>query len=247
MTFGEHTAGVELLWGTRAAPKRGPKPTLSLDRIAQAAIEIADAEGIAAVSMERVAGDLHFTKMSLYRYVPGKNELIALMVDRAMGALPGSLAAVTGWRDRLEAWARAMLDCFVAHPWTLPATIGARPIGPNELAWAEYAIATLDGTPLSPAERLDTVAVLAGHVRGIASQQAAMGERPEEHLGAMMAGLAIPRADRFPAIARTVAAIAAAGPDGGQNQALDFGLHRILDGLSLIIDERSPKRADRAL
>lgn len=240
MTFGEHTAAVELLWGTRPQPKRGPKPTLSLDQIAQAAIEIADAEGIAAVSMERVAGQLSFTKMSLYRYVPGKNELIALMIDRAMGAPPSSMTTRSGWRERLDVWARALLEAFLAHPWTLPATVGARPIGPNELLWAEHAVAALEGTSLSPAQQLDTVAVLAGHVRGIASQQVALGERPEEQLGAMMAGLALPRADRFPAIARTITAIAAAGPDGGQNQALDFGLNRILDGLSLIINADTP-------
>ncbi|HCU51849.1 MAG TPA: TetR family transcriptional regulator [Micromonosporaceae bacterium] len=237
MTFGEHTAGVELLWGTRPQPKRGPKPALSLDQIAQTAIDIADAEDLGAVSMEQIGRALNFTKMSLYRYVPGKKELIALMIDRALGTPPGSMTAMPGWRERLDFWARAMFDAFLAHPWTLPATVGSRPIGPNELLWAEYAVAALDETPLSPAQKLDTVAVLAGHVRGIASQQAAMGNQPEEQLGAMMAGLAMPRADRFPAIARTIAAIAAGGPEAGQNQALDFGLNRILDGLSLIINE----------
>lgn len=235
MAFGEHTAGVELLWSTRPQPKRGPKPALNLDQITQVAIEIADAEELAAVSMERVAGELNFTKMSLYRYVPGKKELIALMIDRALGTPPSSMTTLPGWRERLEIWAHAMFDAFLAHPWTLPATVGSRPIGPNELLWAEYAVAALDGTPLTPAEKLDTVAVLVGHVRGIASQQAAMGDQPEEQLSAMMAGLALPRADRFPAIARTVAAIAASGPEGGQNEALDFGLNRILDGLGLII------------
>ena len=66
---------------------------MSLEGIAQAGIEIADAEGIAAVTMERVADALGFTKMSLYRYVPGKNELVALMIDSALGGLGGRTGA----------------------------------------------------------------------------------------------------------------------------------------------------------
>ena len=103
---------VDFLWGEPARPTRGPKPSMSLTRIADAAIAIADAEGLAAVSMQRVAADLGFTKMSLYRYLPGKAELVALMVERALGEPP----ARTGqdWRDALADWARLLLDGY--HP-----------------------------------------------------------------------------------------------------------------------------------
>ena len=74
----------DYLWGGRSGATRGPKPGLSLEGIAEAAIAIADAEGLAAVSMQRVAADLGFTKMSLYRYLPGKAELVALMVERGL-------------------------------------------------------------------------------------------------------------------------------------------------------------------
>src|SRR5215218_3749291 len=107
---------VEFLWGARAQPTRGPKPTLSLDRITDTAIAIADAEGLAAVSMQRVAAELGFTKMSLYRYVPGKAELVALMVERAIGDPPTIDTA--DWRAGLKDWSHQLLAGYLRHPWT---------------------------------------------------------------------------------------------------------------------------------
>src|SRR3954452_1003238 len=101
---GERKVTADFLWQQRARPTRGPKPALTLDQIAEAAIAIADAEGLAAVSMQRVAADLGYTKMSLYRYLPGKNELVAAMIERALQPPP----AVTGpWREALTGWATA--------------------------------------------------------------------------------------------------------------------------------------------
>src|SRR3954469_24858588 len=96
---GDHQSAVELLWGQRPQPRRGPRPALSLEAIARAGIEIADADGITAVAMERGPEALGFTKMSLYRYVPGKVELGALMTDTALGE-PVRLDSVAGgWRQ----------------------------------------------------------------------------------------------------------------------------------------------------
>jgi AcrR family transcriptional regulator len=238
MDFGSHTAGVDLLWNARPQRSRGPKPALSLERIVAVAVEVADAEGLPAVSMERVAGELSFTKMSLYRYVPGKNELVALMIDRAIGGVPAALSQVDGWRARLSGWSRELFDRFVAHPWSLPSTVGARPIGPNELDWTEYAVAALDGLPLHPAEKLDTVAILAGHVRSIAAQAAALGEDAESQIGHMIAGLALPRAERYPALAAAMTELAAPSSTPEQNDALRFGLDRILDGIAALVATR---------
>src|SRR3984957_4776793 len=79
---------LDLLWGTRDRPRRGPRPSLSLDRIVAAAISLADEEGLANLSMQRLAERLGCAKMALYRYVPGKSELVALMVDAALGDPP---------------------------------------------------------------------------------------------------------------------------------------------------------------
>ncbi|MCI2418916.1 TetR/AcrR family transcriptional regulator [Saccharopolyspora sp. K220] len=227
-------SNVEVLWGARPTPRRGPKPALNLDLIARTGIRIADAEGLAAVSMQRVAEELGFTKMSLYRYVPGKAELVALMADLAMGQ-PTELRR-GGWRDRLDAWARALLPLFLRHPWTLEATTGPRVPGPNELSWMESAIAALDGTGLHGSERMDAVVVLVGHVRNIAQQAAAVpGGDPEKHLGAVLVELMREHGDRYPAVS---AALAATREDT-QDQALDFGLARILDGLEALVADRS--------
>ena len=107
-------ASVELLWGLRDRSRRGgPKPTLSLDRIVSAAIELADAGGLAAVSMSRLADKLGFTTMSLYRYIASKEELLLLMVDASIGPLP-QIDVSGGWRERAEAWSRELL-VFTGH------------------------------------------------------------------------------------------------------------------------------------
>src|SRR5215472_7517901 len=84
----ELPAHVAAAWGVRGRPHKGPKPGLSLDRIVAAAVHVADTEGLAAVSMSRVATELGAAPMSLYRYVAAKDELLALMVDAAYGPPP---------------------------------------------------------------------------------------------------------------------------------------------------------------
>lgn len=221
---------VEFLWDGRAQPTRGPKPALSLDRIADAAIAVADAEGLAAVSMQRVAADLGYTKMSLYRYLPGKAELVAVMVERVMDD-PPALDPAQG-RESLAAWTRALMAAFLRHPWSLAATVGARPIGPRELGWMESALTVLAGLPLSGAERLDAMVVLVGHARALAEQITGAQGDPEQGLAAVVQR----HSEGFPQVA---AAMAEAAEKGERDQAFDFGLARILDGLDVLIARRA--------
>ncbi|MER5863740.1 TetR/AcrR family transcriptional regulator C-terminal domain-containing protein [Kitasatospora sp. NPDC002040] len=223
-----------LLWGPPPRPTRGPKAALSLGQIAAAGIELADTEGLAGLSMQQVAGLLGYTKMSLYRYVPGKAELVTLMVDAAIGQAPE--LSGTGWREPLADWSRQLAAVFGRHPWLLDATVGPRLIGPTELGWMEAAVAALADTALTGAERLDVVAVLAGHVRAIAQQSRAAGPEgsPEQQLLATLGSLIATHRDAYPA---TAAAMAAAAQEG-QDQALEFGLRCFLDGLGVLIDGR---------
>ncbi|MGW4698165.1 TetR/AcrR family transcriptional regulator [Kitasatospora cineracea] len=236
---------LRLLWEPPARPTRGPKPGLTLESIARAGIEAADAEGLAAVSMQRVAGLLGHTKMALYRYVPGKAELVALMVEHAAGDPPPPSDAP--WREQLTDWARRMSAVLTAHPWLLDALAAPRPTGPRELAWLERVVAALDGHGLSGAERMDAAVLLVGHVRTIAAQHRQSRDgSPEAELLRALVPLVHTHATRYPALAAALAE-----PPGGRDNAYDFGIARILDGLAALIDHRrgSPSPAagtDRA-
>ncbi|WP_084794364.1 TetR/AcrR family transcriptional regulator [Actinokineospora bangkokensis] len=224
---------VSLLWEGQPTPRRGPRPAFTLDDIARAAVRVADAEGLAAVTMHQVASDLGVTKMALYRYVPGKAELVALMTESALGPPPKLPRGP--WRARLDTWARAMFDRFTRHPWSLAATVGTRVPGPHELLWLERAVAALSTTPLEGHEILDTAVTLIGHVRAIAEQYAASAhEAPEQALTATMATLLRGREDQFPALSKALAA-----PSPHHDEALAFGLDRILDGVEHLIASRS--------
>jgi AcrR family transcriptional regulator len=219
----------DLLWNGLAQPKRGPRPTLSLPLIAGAGIELADEGGLPAVTMEAVAQRLGLTKMALYRYVPGKAELVALMVEAGVG-VPSFSARAKGWRAMLRAWSHALFEKFSEHRWALEATLGVRPMGPNEVAWLESALAALAGTPLRGADKLDTVVTLIGHVRHLV-QQAGPTDSERAFLDSMRA-LTEGRADSFPALTAVLNERAPKHSEGG---ALDFGLDRILDGVEALI------------
>ncbi|WP_405160991.1 TetR/AcrR family transcriptional regulator [Nocardia sp. NBC_01499] len=232
---------VQLLWGTQPRSKRGPKPALSLEGIVAEAIALADAEGLAQLSMQRLAERLGFTKMSLYRYVPGKEQLTALMLDAAMGTPPDNTAAQGDsetWRAGLRLWAESIYERYCAHPWAIELTLGARPFGPNEMAWTENALVALDGTGLTGPERLDTIVLVNGHVRSLAQQLQSLGADPTLELADQLAEMMTAAGDRYPAVAAAFAEDAAAG-SGSSNDALNFGIERVLDGLAVLIARRA--------
>jgi AcrR family transcriptional regulator len=184
---------------------------------------VADEDGLGAVTMQRVAEAVGVTKMALYRYVPGKDELVALMLDVGIGPAPHPASG--HWRADLETWSRALAARFQRHPWAMAATIGTRVMGPNELDWLERAVAAIDAA-----------AVLAGNARAMSEQAAAAGGAgPEDALAGVLAGLLRGREDRFPAIG---AAFAETARDGGRDEAFEFGLQRLLDGIEALIAKR---------
>src|ERR1700761_7227592 len=114
-------SALDLLWGTSQRPRRGPKPSLSLERIVTGAIALADTEGLASLSMQRLAERLGCAKMALYRYVPGQAELVALMVDAGLGDPPPPVRAAgpapgePAWRATLRQWATTIHQRYRAH------------------------------------------------------------------------------------------------------------------------------------
>ncbi|PTL85720.1 TetR/AcrR family transcriptional regulator [Vitiosangium sp. GDMCC 1.1324] len=228
-----------LLWGEAEPPSRGPKPSLSVDRVVQAAIEIADADGVHAVSMQRVSSEFGFTTMALYRYVPSKAELFALMIDAAIGEPPKLDGIQGGWRPRLEHWARRLWAVFHQHPWLLEATGSLRVMGPNELGWLDAALAALSGTGLAGRELMESFLVINGHVR-IAAQFSVDIPRDEQALTkeqwvATVARLLETHGERYPAL---VSALSGGAFGPSESDGLEFGLRRVLDGIGMLIESR---------
>jgi AcrR family transcriptional regulator len=238
-------------WGLEGPRPRGPRPALSLDRVVDAAISVARTEGLAAVSMARVAAVLEVSTMGLYRYVSGKDELLTLMVDRAWGLPPEPDPQIVEWRPRLARWARAMHAAAVADAWVVAVPIKSAPATPWQVAWMDACFAALDGTRLTHPERASVLLLLSGYVRNqaaLGASLAAAAMADPEALALMrdysrvLARVADPA--RFPALAAAVAAGAFDDPEGTQEAGeLDaefaFGLERILDGIEVLIRSRS--------
>ena len=161
----ELPAAVQRLWGEAAPRRRGPKPALSVAQIVQAAMDLADAEGLAAVSMARVAQAVGYTPMALYRHVSSKDELLVLMSDAVAHDLP-DLPADIGWRAGLEIWTRAQIDLGLDQPWILDLPLSAVLPGPNRLRWMDQAFGVLRQVDLAADEKLAIIGLLAQHVLG---------------------------------------------------------------------------------
>jgi AcrR family transcriptional regulator len=240
------TAGMAAAWGARAPAIKGPKPGLSLERIVGAGIALADADGLGAVSMNRVAGELGSSAMSLYRYVESKQELLTLMVDAALGTVPAG-APREGWREGLSRWAWAMVAAMRAHPWAVHVPIAGPPLGPNTVAWFEDALHAMRDTALSEAEKASIVMMLSGYARNqvttMGDVQAHFLERAATPHDAMreyrdtVRGLT--DADRFPALHALLDAGVFDRADPPDDE-FAFGLERILDGIEALTRARRP-------
>src|SRR6201999_3336727 len=155
--------GLDLLWGRRARGKRGPRPGLSPDAIVEAAMRLADAEGLEAVSMARVAHELGFTTMSLYRHVASKEELLQLMWNGS--ALGAEHLVIEGddWRSRLRTWAVIQRDMIDRHPWITQMPMAAPPAAPNSLHFVERGLETMDGTGLTDTDKIRIIGLLSSY------------------------------------------------------------------------------------
>lgn len=231
--------GARFLWESRGRAVRGPKPGLSLERIVKAAVAIADADGIEAVSMQRVAKSVGFATMAIYRYLPGKTELVSAMIDSVIGE-PPELGHVTGgWRARLEEWARRAESVYRQHPWALKVSAADRVIGPNELGWVEAGVAALADTGLVGEEKSDAVLAVSGHVRNWAHYTSDVTGRHHPGTAGRWMGtireMASQHRDRYPTLHAVLAADQSERTETGQ----EFGLRCVLDGIEMRVRERS--------
>ncbi|MGW5644690.1 TetR/AcrR family transcriptional regulator C-terminal domain-containing protein [Saccharopolyspora sp. NPDC003752] len=229
--------------GHRSAP-RGRPEDLTRGRIVRAAIEIADNEGLAVLSMRGVAARLGVAPMSPYRHVAGKDQLVVLMADAAFGECGYPAQPPADWRARLELFARTLWSLYRRHPWLAQLTPITRPLPlPNLAVHAEFALAALDGLNLGAAAMCDLHVLLVSHVQGIAihlerEQQAlgASGLSEDEWMDNQAPSLeAITGTGRYPAFTRMLATLSAEGYDLVLDDLFELGLRSLLDGLAIRI------------
>jgi AcrR family transcriptional regulator len=228
-----------LAWRLADSPRRGPKPSLTLDAIVAATVELADANGIEAVSMQRVAARVGVTTMALYRYVATKDDLVFLAVDAAAGKPPPGPAVGQDWRSATERWARDQLESLRRHPWVARVPIKEPPIGPNQVAWMERCLECIAGSGLPPLDQLGVLNVLSGFVLGHfrlydeLSRGAAAGglnlEGAQQRYAELIRTMIEPT--RFPRTAAAFAAIADLGTTDSVREDFEFGLAMLLDGI----------------
>src|ERR1700734_2581928 len=155
--------GLDLLWGRRGRGQRGPKPGLSIDAIVAAAIRLADAEGLEAVSMARVAEQLGFTTMSLYRHVSSKEELLQLMWNASAQGAEDIVLTGNDWRARLRNWALIQREAIDQHPWITQMPMAAPPMAPNSLTFVERGLEAMDGSGLADADKLRVIGLISSY------------------------------------------------------------------------------------
>ncbi|MGA4841210.1 TetR/AcrR family transcriptional regulator [Streptomyces sp. G45] len=243
---GDITRSLELMWGGGERPTRGPKPGLTLDRIVTAAVRLADAEGIAAVSMRRLSQELGTGTMSLYRYVPGKAELLDLMLNHVQAPGGDEAPVADGWRAGVEAYARETLARYQAHPWLLHVNQARPVLGPSAVGGLEKVLARIKPTGLSDPELISVLLMVEGYVSGVARVQVheVEAERDSgvtteafwEAQGPVLEE--VMRSGRYPLVAGL--SEEAFGPDFDH---FEFGLQRILDGLDVLVRQRATAAA----
>jgi AcrR family transcriptional regulator len=242
---GDPERSVDLLWGEKPQAGRGPKPALSLEGVVAAAVEVADEEGLAALSMRRVAEKVGFTTMSLYRYVPGKAELLDLMQDAVLAEVP-LVDPDLGWRDALEYSARQDWELYQRHPWVVQVMTTRSVPGPHYMATFEARLRVLDGIGLSGREVVAVANLVAQYVEGAArrvaeAQQAerSTGVSQEQWWGSRDSLWSHLTEERYPTLAR----VWMAGGYEGLVDDFEFGLQRVLDGVEVLVASRDETQA----
>ena len=227
---------VDLAWHGDDGRRPGPRRSLHLRAIATAGVELADEGGLGRVSMRTVGARLGMTSMGLYRYVQAKDELLALMIDEAIGPPDFPAYGQARWRDRLSAWAYAARTRLEAHPWVLSLSLPDPPALPNQIQWTERGLEALQPTRLAETEKLSALLLVNVYVRGQTQLATglARGVRPGGNPGPAYARMLLRLADpgRFPRLTAAMNQHAADPPADFADDAFRFGLSTVLDGIA---------------
>lgn len=233
------------IWLRPERSGRGPVPAFDRAGLAVAGVALADAQGLAAVTMRAVAASLGSGPASLYRYVSTREELLELMIDQVQGEISYAGLGSGRWLEDMLVLARESRRLLLEHPWLLDALASRSPLGPHAVVYLERALAALAGLPVPPRARMEAIGVLNAVVAALVRteitqrlagrttsqwQQAqtdylaravASGQHP--HLAAALAGAA-PDADPEPAerlfdriVSRVLTGLLDAGPGAGED------------------------------
>lgn len=253
---GDPARTLELLWREPgpADSRRGPRPGLSAERVVEAAIALADTGGLGSVTMRAVAQALAVVPMSLYTYVPGKAELLDLMLDTVYRQMSRADRCGEPWRERLAAVARDNRELFDLHPWVAEISTSRPPLGPGLMAKYEYELQAFEDLGLDDVEMDAARTFLLGFVQAVArsaaeaaaaQQDSAMSEEQWWDSNAPLLARVFDET-RYPTASRVGAAAGAAhGAAYSPEHAYAFGLQRVLDGLGVLIDAAATRHPAR--
>ncbi|ONI86642.1 TetR family transcriptional regulator [Saccharothrix sp. ALI-22-I] len=241
---GDPARTLAVLWRTTG---RTARKDLGVDRIVTAAVALADTEGLGALSMRRVADRLGVGTMSLYTHIPGKAELVDVMVDTVQGETARPTDVPGGWRGRLTQIARENWALYLRHPWLLQVAGNRAVLGPNVAAKYDYELGAVDGIGLTDLEMDSVLTLVLAHVQAAArvaveaaqtEQRTGLTDEQWWHAAApFLAKVFDPQ--RFPTAARVGAAAGEAhGAAHDGEHAFTFGLERVLDGIEALVRSR---------
>lgn len=244
---GDPGRSINLLWGSAEPGRRGPKPRYSVTQVVDAAIAVADAEGLQAISVRRIAQELGVSPMSIYTYVPSKAELVGLMFDMVLGETSGA-PPPESWRAALTHIACERWKLSERHPWMLDLALHRPPLGPNLLARHEVALRILDATGLDHLTKDMVIDVLHSFLVGalLEAREAREAERVSGLTDAQWFAMAEPAlsaqldAEKFPNVLR----LRDAWREADKAVVADpmwrfrFGLEVVLDGIDALIAAR---------
>jgi AcrR family transcriptional regulator len=216
---------LQILWRDPQARRTGG---LSRERIVTTAIELADTDGLGALSMARLAERLGCGTMSLYRHIANKDELLTFMLSAAPA--PPPTADPSDWRGALADWAAGLWDVYHQHPWVLQTASAGPPADPGQLAWLDAGLAALGATGLAEREKLAAVMAVLHYVRGAAALAIDAGQVDGPEYPALLRRLL--DADRFPALAAAVEAGVFDDADDDHLAEFRSGLGQLLDGIA---------------
>ncbi|MCX4524603.1 MULTISPECIES: TetR/AcrR family transcriptional regulator [unclassified Streptomyces] len=249
---GDPVRTLELLWREPGQEprggRRGPRQGLTVDAVVRAAIGLADEEGLAALTMRALAQRLGVTPMTVYTYVPGKAELLDLMLDEAYRTMerqaeaeaePGEPGAGEAWRAKVTRVAEENRALLVRHPWIADLAVTRPPLGPGVIGKYEHELAAFDGIGLTDTEMDAALTHLLGFVHAgalAAADTAAHNARQSDEDWWAVSAPLLERAmdpERYPLAGRVGSSVGAYSPD----TVWAFGLRCVLDGLARLVEE----------